>query len=99
MEALMKEARDLTVSDATLKETRRAQHLAEEATKTIQRTSYVPKDMSEVTVGTRVMKDPDGRAAVRDPVFLSETRMVLKGDADRWIKQEVSPPYIASQPL
>jgi hypothetical protein len=88
MEALMQEAVELTTKDETLRETSKARHAAIEATMTIQRTSYVLKDMSGVTVGTRTMKDPDGRPAVRDPVFLAETQMVQKADADRWIKQQ-----------
>lgn len=87
-EALLREAQELTSNEEALRETQRARHHAIEATKTIQRISYVPKDMSDVVVGTRVMKDPDGRPAIRDPVFLAETRLVNKGDADRWIKQE-----------
>ena len=35
------------------------------------------------SVGARVMRDPDGRPAQRDPVFLAETQIVKKPLADR----------------
>jgi len=34
-------------------------------------------------IGTRVIKDRDGRPAVRDPTFLAETQIMAKGNADR----------------
>ena len=38
-------------------------------------------------IGTRVIKDRDGRPAIRDPTFLSETQIMQKRDADRILKR------------
>ncbi|KAG2446850.1 hypothetical protein HYH02_008007 [Chlamydomonas schloesseri] len=40
-------------------------------------------DLTGVVVGTKVMKDRDGRPAVRDPTFLAETQMMKKDVVDR----------------
>lgn len=43
----------------------------------------LPSPALVVRIGTRVIKDRDGRPAVRDPTFLAETQIMSKGDADR----------------
>lgn len=40
-------------------------------------------DLTGLTLGAKVMKDRDGRPAVRDPTFLAETQLVPKHLADR----------------
>ncbi|PNW86767.1 hypothetical protein CHLRE_02g095149v5 [Chlamydomonas reinhardtii] len=40
-------------------------------------------DLTGIVVGAKVMKDRDGRPAVRDPTFLAETQMMKKDAADR----------------
>ncbi|GAX79489.1 hypothetical protein CEUSTIGMA_g6930.t1 [Chlamydomonas eustigma] len=52
------------------------------------RAHFEEKDMTGLLIGTRVIKDRDGRPAVRDPTFLAETQMMQKRDADRILKKE-----------
>ena len=42
-----------------------------------------PPHFCTLRIGTRVIKDRDGRPAVRDPTFLSETQIMQKRDTDR----------------
>lgn len=54
------------------------------------RDTFVPSDLTAAggnSVGTRVMKDQDGRPVVRDPIFLAETQIMTKANADRLLRQ------------
>lgn len=52
---------------------------------TTYRDNFTPHDLTGTNVGARVMKDPDGRPAYHDPVFVAETKIMTKDAADRLI--------------
>lgn len=45
------------------------------------------KDMTGLMIGSRVIKDPDGRPAQRDPTFLAETQICPRPNVDRIMKE------------
>lgn len=54
------------------------------------RAHFEEKDMTGTMIGTRVIKDRDGRPAVRDAMFLAETQIMQKCDADRILRREAA---------
>ncbi|PNH05922.1 hypothetical protein TSOC_007785, partial [Tetrabaena socialis] len=78
-EAMMREARELPEEvQATL-----SGPAVPVTTESVYGGDFKSYDLTGLSVGARVMKDPDGRAATRDPNFLAESSMMEKQSVDR----------------
>eukprot|EP00798_Chlamydomonas_sp_ICE-L_P007565 gene7565-718_t len=84
MEAMLAEASDLP--DAV-------QHTltgkpADRVMDSTYRAHFDEKDSTGLMIGTRVIKDRDGRPAQRDPTFLAETQICPRADVDRYMLEQ-----------
>lgn len=65
---------------------------------TTTKASFTEKSMKDLQIGARVMKTQDGQPVKRDPVFLSETRIIDKYHAEKLCGKVFNTDTIPDQP-